>query len=176
MQRARLLAAAAAMNGGLANGANPALMAGGLNPPLAVGGGAGLIGQPQLAQVRPAQYLSSLSFYLLQFVPFSAFALPAPVPNVYPVPAVNPVSVAHSCVNTSIHIIFIYTLEYQTKRFDFHFSCLVPGSLHGCPSNGTNESSSAAYDGNNIIKHNIYVYSTFQNHCSKVLYIKHTLK
>ncbi|XP_035811574.2 secretory calcium-binding phosphoprotein 9 [Amphiprion ocellaris] len=59
------------MNGGQVNGVNPGMMAGGLNPLVVAGGGAGVIGQPQFAQ----------------FVP--AFAVPAPIPNVYPVPAVN---------------------------------------------------------------------------------------
>ncbi|XP_069570135.1 secretory calcium-binding phosphoprotein 9 [Brachyistius frenatus] len=64
----------AALNGGLISGANPGLMAGGFNPPVVAGGGADFIGQPQFAQFVPA-------------VP--AFAVPAPIPNVYRVPAVN---------------------------------------------------------------------------------------
>ncbi|XP_056228922.1 secretory calcium-binding phosphoprotein 9 [Seriola aureovittata] len=67
----------AAMNAGMMpgmNGVNPGMMAGGLNPPVVAGGGAGFIGQPQFAQFVPG-------------VP--AFAVPGPVPNVYPVPAVN---------------------------------------------------------------------------------------
>ncbi|XP_068583808.1 secretory calcium-binding phosphoprotein 9 [Cebidichthys violaceus] len=64
----------AGMNGGLANGVNPGMMAGGLNPPMVVGGGTGFIGQPQFAQFAPG-------------VP--AFAAPAPIPNVYADPAVN---------------------------------------------------------------------------------------
>ncbi|XP_035493431.1 secretory calcium-binding phosphoprotein 9 [Scophthalmus maximus] len=62
------------MNAGLAYGANPRLMAGGLNLPMVAGGGAGFIGQPQFPQFVPG---------------LPAFALPAPVPNVYPFPAVN---------------------------------------------------------------------------------------
>ncbi|XP_040892567.1 secretory calcium-binding phosphoprotein 9 [Toxotes jaculatrix] len=77
----RLLAALngglmAGVNGGLANRVNPALMAGGLNLPLVAGGGAGLIGQPQFAQFVPG---------------IPAFAVPGPVPNVYPVPVGNAV-------------------------------------------------------------------------------------
>lgn len=41
----------AGMNGGLANGAIPGIMAGGLNPPVLAGGGAGFFRQPQFAQV-----------------------------------------------------------------------------------------------------------------------------
>nr|XP_046235317.1 secretory calcium-binding phosphoprotein 9 [Scatophagus argus] len=59
----------AGVNGGLANRAIPVMTIGGLNPPVVAAGGAGVIGQPQLAQ----------------FV----LAVPAPIPNVYPVPAVN---------------------------------------------------------------------------------------
>ncbi|XP_034443314.1 secretory calcium-binding phosphoprotein 9 isoform X2 [Hippoglossus hippoglossus] len=51
------------MNGGVVNGVNPGMMAGGLNPAMVAGGGVGFIRQPQFAQ--------------------------APVPNMYPVPAVN---------------------------------------------------------------------------------------
>ncbi|KAG7486062.1 hypothetical protein JOB18_024076 [Solea senegalensis] len=75
----------AGMNGGIVNpaliagGLNPALIAGGLNLPVVPGGGAGFVGQPQFVQVVPR-------------VP--AFALPAPVPNVYPVPAVNTLPLA----------------------------------------------------------------------------------
>lgn len=50
MQTQRLLAALMA-NGALGNGVNPAMVAAGLNPPMVLGGGAGLIGQPQVAQV-----------------------------------------------------------------------------------------------------------------------------
>ncbi|XP_033976687.1 secretory calcium-binding phosphoprotein 9 [Trematomus bernacchii] len=65
----------AGMNGGMANGVvNPRLMAGGLNPAMVAGGGAGFIGQPQFVQ-------------FVQRVP--AFAAPAPIANVYAVPAVN---------------------------------------------------------------------------------------
>lgn len=59
MQTQRLLAAMIA-NGAVAPGANPALIAAGLNPPIilggagGVGGGAGMIGQPQIAQVSPS--------------------------------------------------------------------------------------------------------------------------
>lgn len=60
MQTARLLAAMNAgmlngglLNGGLLNGANPGMLVGGLNPPIVAGGGAGVIGQPQFAQVSP---------------------------------------------------------------------------------------------------------------------------
>ncbi|KAJ4923321.1 hypothetical protein JOQ06_016443 [Pogonophryne albipinna] len=61
--------------GGMANGVvNPRLMAGGLNPAMVAGGGAGFIGQPQFVQFA-------------QRVP--AFAAPAPIANVYAVPAVN---------------------------------------------------------------------------------------
>ncbi|XP_072241161.1 secretory calcium-binding phosphoprotein 9 [Leuresthes tenuis] len=67
MQTERLLAA---MNARLLNG----IMAGGLNPPVVAGGGVGFIGQPQFAQFVPR-------------VP--AFAVRAPMPNVYPVAAVN---------------------------------------------------------------------------------------
>ncbi|XP_042341321.1 secretory calcium-binding phosphoprotein 9 [Plectropomus leopardus] len=90
-KRQRMLAAMNAMNGGGMNGGgmngggmmggmmggmngNPAMMAGGLNPPMVAGGGAGFIGQPQFAQFVP---------------PVPAFAAPAPIPNVYAVPAVN---------------------------------------------------------------------------------------
>ncbi|XP_061585694.1 secretory calcium-binding phosphoprotein 9 [Cololabis saira] len=59
----------AAMNAGMLNG----MMAGGLNPPLLAGGGVGFIGQPQFAQFVPG-------------VP--AFPLRGPVPNMYPA-AVN---------------------------------------------------------------------------------------
>lgn len=58
VQTERLLAAMIA-NGAMANGANPALIAAGLNPPIVVGGaggvggGAGLNGQLQIAQVSP---------------------------------------------------------------------------------------------------------------------------
>lgn len=41
------------MNAGMLNG----MMGGGLNPPLMAGGGVGLIGQPQLAQVSPQAHL-----------------------------------------------------------------------------------------------------------------------
>ncbi|XP_044202591.1 secretory calcium-binding phosphoprotein 9 [Thunnus albacares] len=51
---------------------NPGLMAGGLNPPVVAGGGAGLIGQPQFAQFVPG---------------LPAFG--APIPNMFPVPAIN---------------------------------------------------------------------------------------
>lgn len=60
MQTDRLLAAMIA-NGALANGANPALLAAGLNIPIigggagGIGGGAGLIGQPQIGQPQFAQ-------------------------------------------------------------------------------------------------------------------------
>uniref|UniRef100_A0A096MC32 Secretory calcium-binding phosphoprotein 9 n=1 Tax=Poecilia formosa TaxID=48698 RepID=A0A096MC32_POEFO len=64
---ARLLAA---MNAGMLNG----MMGGGLNPPLMAGGGVGLLGQPQFAQIVPG---------------LPAFAVRAPVPNMFPV-AVNP--------------------------------------------------------------------------------------
>ncbi|XP_034095665.1 secretory calcium-binding phosphoprotein 9 isoform X2 [Gymnodraco acuticeps] len=61
--------------GGMANGVvNPRLMAGGLNPAMVASGGAGFIGQPQFVQFA-------------QRVP--AFAAPAPIANVYAVPAVN---------------------------------------------------------------------------------------
>ncbi|XP_071361503.1 secretory calcium-binding phosphoprotein 9 [Trachinotus anak] len=63
----------AAMMAGM-NGANPGMMAGGLNPPMVAGGGAGFIGQPQFAQFVPG-------------VP--AFPALGPVPNMYRVPAVN---------------------------------------------------------------------------------------
>lgn len=46
----------AGLNGGMANGAIPGMMAGGLNQPLVVGGGVGLLGQPQFAQVSPICY------------------------------------------------------------------------------------------------------------------------
>lgn len=51
MQTQRLIAAmnAAALNGMVA--ANPGLMAGGLNPLMVAGGGAGLTGQPLFVQV-----------------------------------------------------------------------------------------------------------------------------
>ncbi|XP_040043018.2 secretory calcium-binding phosphoprotein 9 [Gasterosteus aculeatus] len=62
------------MNGVLANRVNPGMMAGGLNPPVVAAGGAGFIGQPQFAGFVPG-------------VP--AFNAPAPIPNVYAVPAVN---------------------------------------------------------------------------------------
>ncbi|KAG7241255.1 hypothetical protein INR49_025773 [Caranx melampygus] len=68
----------AAMNAAMLNGmvaANPGMMAGGLNPRMVAGGGAGLTGQPLFVQFVPG-------------VP--AFAAPGPVPNMYPVPAVNP--------------------------------------------------------------------------------------
>ncbi|XP_024146049.1 secretory calcium-binding phosphoprotein 9 [Oryzias melastigma] len=65
---ARLLAA---MNAGMLNG----MMAGGLNPPLVAGGGVGFIGQPQFAQFVPG---------------LPTFALRAPVPNMFPA-AVNAV-------------------------------------------------------------------------------------
>ncbi|XP_075896973.1 secretory calcium-binding phosphoprotein 9 [Nelusetta ayraudi] len=62
---------AAGLNGGMANAVNPGMMAGGLNRPLvAAGAGVGVLGQPQFAQL----------------VPFP-FAVPGPVPNMYPVPA-----------------------------------------------------------------------------------------
>ncbi|KAM9769454.1 secretory calcium-binding phosphoprotein 9 isoform 2-T2 [Menidia menidia] len=64
---ARLLAA---MNAGMLNGN----MVGGLNQPLVAGGGVGFIGQPQFAQFVPG-------------VP--AFAVRAPIPNVYPAAPVN---------------------------------------------------------------------------------------
>uniref|UniRef100_UPI003AAF4E20 secretory calcium-binding phosphoprotein 9 n=1 Tax=Centroberyx gerrardi TaxID=166262 RepID=UPI003AAF4E20 len=66
----------AGLNGGMGNGmgANPGMMAGGMNPPM-VAGGAGFIGQPQFAQVVPG-------------VP--AYAMQAQtIPNMYPVPPVN---------------------------------------------------------------------------------------
>ncbi|KAK5612617.1 hypothetical protein CRENBAI_010498 [Crenichthys baileyi] len=66
---ARLLAA---MNAGMLNG----MMAGGLNPPLVAGGGVGLIGQSPFAQFVPG---------------LPAFAVRAPMPNMFPA-AVNPVS------------------------------------------------------------------------------------
>ncbi|XP_051240512.1 secretory calcium-binding phosphoprotein 9 isoform X2 [Dicentrarchus labrax] len=62
------------LNGGMANGAIPGMMARGLNPPMVAGGGAGFLGQPQFAQFVPG---------------LPAFALPAPIANVYPVPGVN---------------------------------------------------------------------------------------
>ncbi|KAM8771680.1 secretory calcium-binding phosphoprotein 9 [Acanthopagrus schlegelii] len=64
----------AGMNGGLPNAVIPGMMAGGLNPPMVAGGGAGIFGQPQLAQFAPR---------------LPVYAVPAPVPNVYAVPAVN---------------------------------------------------------------------------------------
>ncbi|XP_047222734.1 secretory calcium-binding phosphoprotein 9 isoform X2 [Girardinichthys multiradiatus] len=64
---ARLLAA---MNAGMLNG----MMAGGLNPPLVAGGGVGLIGQSPFAQFVPG---------------LPAFAVRAPMPNMFPA-AVNP--------------------------------------------------------------------------------------
>ncbi|KAK5866153.1 hypothetical protein PBY51_020364 [Eleginops maclovinus] len=65
----------AGLNRGIANGVmNPGILAGGLNPAMLAGGGAGFIGQPQFAQFVPG-------------VP--AFAAPAPIANVYAVPAVN---------------------------------------------------------------------------------------
>ncbi|XP_035992917.1 secretory calcium-binding phosphoprotein 9 [Fundulus heteroclitus] len=60
----------AAMNAGMLNG----MMAGGLNPPLVAGGGMGLVGQPPFAQFVPG---------------LPAFAVRAPIPNVFPA-AVNP--------------------------------------------------------------------------------------
>ncbi|KAM4584817.1 secretory calcium-binding phosphoprotein 9 [Odontesthes bonariensis] len=60
----------AAMNAGMLN----RMMAGGLNPPMVAGGGVGFSGQPQFAQFVPG-------------VP--AFAVRPPMPNVYPVAAVN---------------------------------------------------------------------------------------
>ncbi|KAM7394296.1 hypothetical protein PAMP_021109 [Pampus punctatissimus] len=72
IQTVRLLEAMIA--GGLGNGANLGMMAGGLNPLMAAGGGAGFIGQPRLAQ-------------FVAGVP--AFGVPATIPNMYPVPAVN---------------------------------------------------------------------------------------
>ncbi|XP_054897419.1 secretory calcium-binding phosphoprotein 9 [Poeciliopsis prolifica] len=60
----------AAMNAGMLNG----MMAGGLNPPLVAGGGIGLVGQPQFAQIVPG---------------LPAFAVRAPVPNMFPA-ALNP--------------------------------------------------------------------------------------
>ncbi|XP_015250436.1 secretory calcium-binding phosphoprotein 9 [Cyprinodon tularosa] len=65
---ARLLAA---MNAGMLNG----MMGGGLNPPLMVGGGMGLVGQPQFAQLVPG-------------LP-AALAVRAPIPNMFPA-AINP--------------------------------------------------------------------------------------
>nr|XP_033481296.1 secretory calcium-binding phosphoprotein 9 [Epinephelus lanceolatus] len=63
------------MGGMMANGGvNPGMMAGGLNPPMVAGGGAGFIGQPQFAQFVPG---------------VSAYAAPAPIPQVYAVPAVG---------------------------------------------------------------------------------------
>lgn len=41
----------AGMNGGLPNAVIPGMMAGGLNPPMVAGGGAGIFAQPQFAQV-----------------------------------------------------------------------------------------------------------------------------
>lgn len=41
------------MNAGMLNG----MVGGGLNPALVAGGGLGLIGQPQFAQVNPEAYL-----------------------------------------------------------------------------------------------------------------------
>ncbi|KAK1886183.1 Methionine-rich protein [Dissostichus eleginoides] len=64
----------AGMNPGLMAGMNPGMLAGGLNPAMVAGGGAGFIGQPQFVQ-------------FVQRVP--AFAAPAPIANVYAVPAVN---------------------------------------------------------------------------------------
>ncbi|XP_076001348.1 secretory calcium-binding phosphoprotein 9 [Genypterus blacodes] len=61
------------MNGGMVNGINPAMMAGGLNPVMVAGGG-GLFGQPQFAQAYPG---------------FRGFPMQAPVPNMFPAPAVN---------------------------------------------------------------------------------------
>lgn len=50
------------MNGGMGNGVNPGMMAGGLIPPMAAGGGAGFFGQPQFAQVSPSgHYFYDLS-------------------------------------------------------------------------------------------------------------------
>ncbi|KAM9856837.1 secretory calcium-binding phosphoprotein 9 [Aulostomus maculatus] len=62
----------AGVNGGMGNG----LMAGGLNPPMVAGGGAGFAGQPQFAQFVPG---------------LPAFAVPVPVPNTYPVSNMYPV-------------------------------------------------------------------------------------
>ncbi|XP_041790195.1 secretory calcium-binding phosphoprotein 9 [Chelmon rostratus] len=61
----------AGVNGGMANGAIPGMLVGGLNAPMVAGGGAGVLGQPQFAQFVPG---------------LRAFAVPAPVPNLYPVP------------------------------------------------------------------------------------------
>lgn len=105
------------LNGGLLNGANPGMLVGGLNPPIVAGGGAGVIGQPQFAQVSPldlslsdnvtfhryfAVNLNNTYFSFSQFVPrVPAFVVPAQVGNVYPfpaVPAVNAVSEALTVV------------------------------------------------------------------------------
>ncbi|XP_065812371.1 uncharacterized protein [Labrus bergylta] len=69
-----LAAIMAGMNGGMANGVIPVRVAGGLNPSVVAVGGAGLVRQTQFVQIVPG-------------VP--AYAAPAPVSNVYTVPAVN---------------------------------------------------------------------------------------
>lgn len=88
------------MNAGMLNG----MMGGGLNPPLMVGGGMGLVGQPQFAQVSTKVYLLLLEYsymehmeilfiFFLQLVPGlpAALAVRAPIPNMFPA-AINPVS------------------------------------------------------------------------------------
>lgn len=59
----------AGVNGGMANGAIPGMLVGGLNAPMVAGGGAGVLGQPQFAQVSA----SGRHFECLHAFSFEAF-------------------------------------------------------------------------------------------------------
>ena len=83
------------------------------------------------------------SLSLSKFAPrLPVYAVPAPVPNVYAVPAVNAVSVElQNSQDVVCH-------KKNPKTTDVCLRVLLADSFHGTPSDGPSEPSSAASHGN----------------------------